>query len=143
VVQVAEVTANTRRGARGYVLPTASAPGNPGENRLLDQTAAEWTDSALPRVRSPSTAGSCPARPGRPWPGWRRRGRLSPVGRARVPTYPQAPGPLPYWLRGRISHLKRGYHLRRSRLKGDQEQRIWTGWAILAYNLDTLAIQTT
>src|SRR5215207_5737252 len=41
VVQLAEVTANTRRGARGYVLPAASAPGNPGENRLLDQTAAE------------------------------------------------------------------------------------------------------
>ena len=43
---------------------------------------------------------------------------------------------------GRISHLKRGYGLRRSRLKGDQGQRIWTGWAVLAYNLDTLAIQT-
>jgi hypothetical protein len=44
---------------------------------------------------------------------------------------------------GRISHLKRSYHLRRSRLKGDQGQRIWTGWAILAYNLDTLAIHTS
>jgi hypothetical protein len=43
---------------------------------------------------------------------------------------------------GRISHLKRGCGLRRSRLKGDQGQRIWTGWAILAYNLDTLAIHT-
>jgi hypothetical protein len=41
VVQLAEVTANTRRGARGYLLPAASAPGNPGENRLLDQTMAE------------------------------------------------------------------------------------------------------
>ena len=37
--------------------------------------------------------------------------------------------------------FKRGYGLRRSRLEGDQGQRIWTGWAILAYNLDTLAIQ--
>ena len=44
---------------------------------------------------------------------------------------------------GRSSHLKRGYGLRRSRLKGYQGQRIWTGWAILAYNLDTLAIHTT
>jgi IS5 family transposase len=44
---------------------------------------------------------------------------------------------------GRISHLKRRYGLRRSRLRGDQGQRIWTGWAVLAYNLDTLAIQTT
>src|SRR5215203_4433377 len=41
VVQVAEVTANTRRGARGYLLPAVSAPGNPGENQLLDQTVAE------------------------------------------------------------------------------------------------------
>jgi IS5 family transposase len=41
VVQLAEATANTGRGARGDVLPAASAPGNPGENRLLAQTAAE------------------------------------------------------------------------------------------------------
>ncbi len=38
---------------------------------------------------------------------------------------------------GRISHLKRGYDLRRSRLKGHDGQRTWCGWAILAYNLDT------
>jgi IS5 family transposase len=44
---------------------------------------------------------------------------------------------------GRISHFKRGYGLRRSRLKGHEGQQIWTGWAILAYNLDTLAIHTT
>ena len=45
-------------------------------------------------------------------------------------------------IEGRISHLKRGYGLRRSRLKGDDGMRIWTGWAILAYDLDTLAIRT-
>jgi hypothetical protein len=28
-------------------------------------------------------------------------------------------------------------------LKGDQGQRIWTGCAILAYNLDPLALHTT
>ena len=38
---------------------------------------------------------------------------------------------------GRISHLKHGYGLRRSRLKGEQGQRISTGWGILADNLDT------
>jgi IS5 family transposase len=43
---------------------------------------------------------------------------------------------------GRISHLKRGYGLPRSRLKGHAGQRIWTGWAILAYNLDTLAVHS-
>jgi hypothetical protein len=36
-----KVTATTRRGARGEVLPAASAPGNPGEHRLLEQTTAE------------------------------------------------------------------------------------------------------
>jgi hypothetical protein len=41
VVQLTEVTANTGRGARGYVLPAATAAGNSGENRLLTQTAAE------------------------------------------------------------------------------------------------------
>ena len=40
---------------------------------------------------------------------------------------------------GRISHLKRGYGSGRSRLKGQQGAKIWTGWAILAYNLDTVA----
>jgi hypothetical protein len=43
---------------------------------------------------------------------------------------------------GRISHLKRRYALDRSRLKGDEGQQIWTEWAILAYNADTLAVRT-
>ena len=42
---------------------------------------------------------------------------------------------------GRISHLKRGYGLGRSRLKGDQGRQVWTGWSILAYNADTLAVR--
>jgi IS5 family transposase len=45
-------------------------------------------------------------------------------------------------IEGRISHLKRRYGLRRSRLKGDAGMRIWTGWAILSYDLDTLALRT-
>jgi IS5 family transposase len=143
VVQLAEVTANTRRGARGFVLPAATAPGNPGENRLLDQTAAELDRLGLrPRevaldggfVPGPTTqtlAALGPARTfiaGRAEPGSRRT-------RRRLARYRTG-------CEGRISHLKRGYGLRRSRLKGDQGQRIWTGWAILAYNLDTLAIHT-
>ena len=44
---------------------------------------------------------------------------------------------------GRISHLKRGYGMRRSRLRGHDGARTWVGWAILAYNLDTLAVQGT
>jgi hypothetical protein len=41
VVQLAEVTENTGRGARGLILPAATAPGNPQENVLLPDTVAE------------------------------------------------------------------------------------------------------
>ena len=40
---------------------------------------------------------------------------------------------------GRISHLKRAYQLRRTRLDGHEGQKTWCGWAALAYNLDTHA----
>jgi IS5 family transposase len=144
VAQIAEVTANTRRGARGYVLPAPSAVGNAGENVLLARTAAELErlklrprevalDGAFgPIMSHDQLAAVGPERvfvAGRHEPGSRRtRKRL-----ARYRTGAE----------GRISHLKRGYGLRRSRLRGHQGQRIWTGWAILAYNLDTLAVHTT
>jgi hypothetical protein len=41
VKQIAEVTPHTRPGARGFILPPVSAPGNPGENELLPQTVAD------------------------------------------------------------------------------------------------------
>jgi hypothetical protein len=44
---------------------------------------------------------------------------------------------------GRISQLKRGYGSGRSRLKGQQGARIWTCWAVLAYNLDTVVRMET
>jgi transposase, IS5 family len=143
VVQVAEVTTNTRRGARGYLLPAVSAPGNPGENQLLDQTVAELDRLGLrprevaldggfvPGPTQQALAALAPARTfiaGRAEPGSRRT-------RRRLARYRTG-------CEGRISHLKRGYGLRRSRLRGNQGQRIWTGWAVLAYNLDTFAIQT-
>jgi IS5 family transposase len=127
VAQLAEVTANTGRGARGYLLPVASVPGNPGENRLLPQTMAELDRLGLrPRevaldggfVPGPTTqalAALAPARTfisGRAEPGSRRT-------RRRLARYRTG-------CEGRISHLKRGHGLRRSRLKGDQGQRIWT-----------------
>jgi len=42
----------------------------------------------------------------------------------------------------RISDLKRRYRLRHSRRKGHAGMRIWTGWAIFAYDTDALAIRT-
>jgi hypothetical protein len=41
----------------------------------------------------------------------------------------------------RISHLERRYVMGRSRLKGSEGQEIWTEWAILVYNADTLAVR--
>jgi IS5 family transposase len=144
VVQLAEVTVNTRRGARGYLLPAATAPGNPTENQLLAQTAAELDHLGLtPRevavdggfVPGPTAQALAALAPTRLFVA----GRIEPRSRRtrkRLARYRTG-------REGRISHLKRGYGLRRSRRKGDQGQRIWTGWAILAYNLDTLAIHTT
>ena len=95
VVQVAEVTANTGRGARGYVLPAASAPGNPGETRLLTQTAAELDRLGLARERSPSTAASCPAPdPADPGPAGACTDVHRRAGRARLPGAPAGGWPL-------------------------------------------------
>ena len=142
VTQLAEVTENTRRGARGLILPPASAPGNPSENTLLPQTAAELKRLGL-APREVALDGGFQAGPtnttlaelapertfisGRQQPGSRRTQR-------RLQRYRTG-------AEGRISHLKRRYSLDRSRLKGDQGQRIWTNWSILAYDLDTLAVR--
>lgn len=41
VFQITEITPNTRRGARGLILPAATQIGNPAENTLLHTTAGE------------------------------------------------------------------------------------------------------
>jgi len=119
VAQIAEVTENTRRGARGFILPAASLAGNPAENSLLPITSAELealglhprelvgdggfqtgpTLDALPKLAAEQIQLS-----GRHEPGSRRTRKR----RARYRT----------GIEGRISHLKRGYGLRRTRLKG-------------------------
>jgi transposase, IS5 family len=143
VTQLAEVTENTRRGARGLILPASTTLGNPGENTLLPGTVTELerlgirpqevaldggfhtelTNSALEDL-APKTVFIA----GRQEPGSKRTQR-------RLRRYRTG-------AEGRISHLKRRYGLDRSRLKGDEGQRIWTEWAILAYNTDTLAVRT-
>jgi len=143
VVQIAEVTPNTKPGARGLILPPASRPGNPGENQLLPDTIGELERLGLSPSEvaldggfqtGPTTEALAPLAPertfiaGRQQPGSKRTRRR--LARYRTGT------------EGRISHLKRRYGLRRSRLKGQQGQQTWTGWAILAYNLDTLAVRS-
>jgi len=139
VVQLAEVTANTRRGARGLILPPKLEPGSTHENTLLPETVAELdglgirlreaafdagftlklaTQLLEPRRCKPFVVGS--SKP----PSQRTKRRL---GRYRV------------GCEGRIAHLKRGYGAGRSKLRGTEGARAWEGWAILAYDLDTVA----
>ena len=142
VTQLAEVTENTRRGARGLILPASNAPGNRQENALLPKTVAELrrlgispreialdggfmpgpTNSALEELAPDRVFIS-----GRQEPGSRRTNR-------RLQRYRTG-------AEGRISHLKRRYGLDRSRLKGKDGQEIWTEWTILAYNADTLTVR--
>jgi transposase, IS5 family len=143
VAQIAEITPNTKRGARGLILPAASQVGNPVENTLLPQTVSELDRLGLtPKevaldggftltATTEALSDLAPERvfiAGRQQPGSRRTQR-------RLQRYRTG-------AEGRISHLKRGYGLRRSRLKGDDGQKTWTGWAILAYNLHTLNIRS-
>lgn len=141
VAQICEVTPNTKPGARGFVLPASSGAGNLGENTLLPATAAELAglgiaprevalDGGFGHLRSEEQLAELePDRvfvSGRQEPGSARTKR-------RLRRYRTG-------IEGRISHLKRGYGLRRSRLKGEEGQRIWSNWAILAYDLDTFAV---
>jgi len=142
VSQLAEVTENTKPGARGLILPASTQIGNPGENTLLPDTVAELTRLGI-AVKEVALDGGFQVGPtetafaehppdqtfiaGRQEPGSKRTQR-------RLRRYRTG-------AEGRISHLKRGYGLDRSRLKGDEGQQIWTGWTILAYNADTLAVR--
>jgi IS5 family transposase len=138
VTQLAEVTPNTKRGARGFILPSATALGNPGEDTLLPQTIKEMVALGLaprevildggfmPGLTNETLAELAPEKvfiSGRPQDGSRRTQRRQQNYRTGC--------------EGRISHLKRGYGLKRSRLKGNEGQQTWNGWGILAYNLDT------
>lgn len=136
--QLAEVTPNTKPGARGFILPPATKAGNPGENELLPTTVAELKGLGLrPRevaldggFQAKATAEALvPLQPqrtfiaGRAAPGSKRTQRR--LTRYRV------------GVEGRISHLKRGHGLRRTRLKGGEGESTWTNWAVFTYNAGT------
>ena len=143
MTQLTEVTENTKRGARGLILPASTEIGNPSENTLLPSTVAELKrlgisprEVALDGGFMPGPTNSAledlaPERvfiAGRQEPDSKRTQR-------RLRRYRTGE-------EGRISHLKRRYGLGRSRLKGHDGQQIWTEWGILAYNADTLAVRT-
>jgi transposase, IS5 family len=137
VDQLCEITANTKPGARGFILPPSSQIGNPGEETLLPATAAELTKLEI-KLREVMVDGGFKQAPtntalegladevhiaGRQERGSRRTRRR----RQRYRTGAE----------GRVSHLKRGYGLRRSRLKGNEGHQIWDGWAAFTYNAHT------
>ena len=137
VDQLCEITANTKPGARGFILPPSSQIGNPGEETLLPDTARELTNLGI-KLREVMVDGGFKQTAtntalegladtvhiaGRQETGSRRTRRRRQRYRTGV--------------EGRVSHLKRGYGLRRSRLKGNEGHHIWGGWATLTYNLET------
>lgn len=142
VFQLAEVTANTRRGARGFLLPPASQVGSPNETQLLPDTVQELERAGLEPREAVFDGGFEPATTSPLLPDKTRvfiSGRQQPDSqrsRRRLARYRVG-------CEGRISHLKRSYGLRRTRLRGHEGARAWVGWGIFAYNLDTLAIHAT
>ena len=139
VFQLAEITPNTRRGARGLLLPAASKIGSPNESELLPATISEL-DRAGIRLREAAFDGGF--EPGQA--NWLLPDtKVFIAGRQQPQTRRPKKRLAGYRVgaEGRISHLKRSYGLRRSRLRGHHGARTWVGWGILAYNLDTLAVQ--
>ena len=142
VFQFAEITENTRRGARGLLLPAPTTLGNPKEDTLLAATADELQRLGLTPRDVALDAGFTPGPTGTALPDSERvfiAGRQSTGSRhsdRRLAKYRVG-------CEGRISHLKRRYGTRRSRLKGQQGARTSVGWSVLTYNLDTLAIRNS
>jgi len=139
-MQVAEICENTRRGARGLILPVATRVGSPNEHELLAQTGSRLDalglrprELALDGGFQPGPVDQHLPRPDRAFIAGRRSAGSRKTNRRLAKFRVGA--------EGRISHLKRRYGMRRSRLKGHQGARTWAAWAILAYNLDTLAIR--
>ena len=141
VMQVAELCENTRRGARGLIVPLATAIGSPNEHQLLAQTGRAPERSRPPPARDRARR-RLRARPRRRAPSATDRVFIAGRHSAGSKKTNRRLAKFRVGAEGRISHLKRRYGLRRSRLKGHHGARTWAAWAILAYNLDTLAIRT-
>jgi IS5 family transposase len=137
VDQLCEITPNTQKGARGFILPPTSQIGNPHENTLLPETASELRNLKITLTEVMVDGGFTTVETNTALEGLAdeiyiagRQETGSKRTRRRQKRYRTG-------AEGRISHLKRGYGLNRSRLKGNEGHQIWDGWATLTYNLDT------
>ena len=128
VMQLTELCENTRRGARGLILPASTGIGSLNESQLLPATGQRLCDLDL-RPREIALDGGFQPGPvrahlpdpdrlfisGHHAPHARKTNRR--LAKFRVGA------------EGRISHLKRRYGLDRSRLKGHPGARTWAAWA--------------
>lgn len=141
VTQLAEITEHTRRGVRGFLLPPPLRVGSPNETELLPATVAELDRLEL-HLREAAVDGGFPTDTTSELLAGRVQ-RLHIAGRRMPPTRRARRRVASYRVgcEARIGYLKRRYGLRRTRLRGLAGARIWTGWAALAYNADTLALR--
>jgi transposase, IS5 family len=139
MVQLAEITSHTRKGARGLIVPPQLRPGSTHDNKLLPGTAKWLVDLAIKLKEAvfdggfgiKATAAEIAATgaaifiAGHHYHGSSRTRRR--LARYRV------------GCEGRISHLKREHGLQRTRLKGRPGAQTWANWSVLTYNLETIA----
>jgi IS5 family transposase len=141
VMQLTELCENTRRGARGLILPVSTGIGSLNEAQLLPATGQRLRELDL-RPREIALDGGFqpgPVREHLPAP---ERLFISGHHAPHARKTNRRLAKFRVGAEGRISHLKRRYGLDRSRLKGHPGARTWAAWSILAYNLDTLALRT-
>jgi IS5 family transposase len=139
VVQLAEVTSSTKPRTPALLLPPKLAAGSTHENTLLPATAAEITTLGIHLREASFDAGFGRVATEKELPGLDRifiSGSATNTGSARTR---RRLAKFRVGCEGRISHFKREYHGGRSRLRGDQGARIWESWAVLAYDVDTVA----
>lgn len=140
MTQYAELTANTRRGARGLLVPPTLAIGNAHEDTLLPETVAEVVALDLRPAEAVfdrgfttrATVAAMAELGSKIFITGSAQNEGSRRTRKRLASHRVG-------CEGRIAHLKREYGGGRSRLRGLTGGKIWAGWTALAYNLDTVS----
>lgn len=142
VVQVAEVTTHTHRGARGLVLPPPLSASATGENTLLEQIAGELRALGLRPHEAAFDGGFGHLATAATMSSVRSDMRFFIAGRSDNPGSRRTRRRRARYrvgCEGRIAHLRREYGAGRARLKGERGARIWEGWAVFAYDVDAAA----
>jgi IS5 family transposase len=140
VIQYAELSAHTRRGARGLLVPPKLAIGSAHEDALLPDTVAEVValDLRPPEAvfdrgfTTKATFATMAGLGSKVFIAGSAKNEGSRRTRKRLASHRVG-------CEGRIAHLKREYGGGRSRLKGEDGARIWVSWTALAYNFDTVS----